>query len=97
MIDGRRILVDRECGRTVKGWKPRRLGGGFGGHKESGQYRFGGRSDGGGGYRPFRTTFNPKLSFTHRRGFDDSFRSRVHAPGGYSGGFRSSGPTRSRR
>lgn len=27
---GRRILVDVERGRTVKGWKPRRLGGGLG-------------------------------------------------------------------
>lgn len=25
-IDGRRILVDVERGRTVKGWRPRRLG-----------------------------------------------------------------------
>ncbi|EGG07788.1 uncharacterized protein MELLADRAFT_35320, partial [Melampsora larici-populina 98AG31] len=30
-IKGRRILVDVERGRTVKGWKPRRLGGGLGG------------------------------------------------------------------
>ncbi|KAH6599054.1 hypothetical protein BASA50_003263 [Batrachochytrium salamandrivorans] len=30
-IDGRRILVDVERGRTVPGWKPRRLGGGLGG------------------------------------------------------------------
>lgn len=29
-IDGRRIVVDVERGRTVKGWKPRRLGGGLG-------------------------------------------------------------------
>eukprot|EP00124_Ichthyophonus_hoferi_P004767 Ihof_evm1s571 gene=Ihof_evmTU1s571 len=29
-IDGRRILVDVERGRTVKGWLPRRLGGGLG-------------------------------------------------------------------
>ncbi|KAJ3367318.1 hypothetical protein GGF31_007568 [Allomyces arbusculus] len=29
-LDGRRILVDVERGRTVKGWKPRRLGGGLG-------------------------------------------------------------------
>ncbi|OQV17823.1 U1 small nuclear ribonucleoprotein 70 kDa [Hypsibius exemplaris] len=32
-IDGRRITVDVERGRTVKGWKPRRLGGGRGGRK----------------------------------------------------------------
>lgn len=29
-IDSRRIVVDVERGRTVKGWKPRRLGGGLG-------------------------------------------------------------------
>ncbi|KAL3901071.1 MAG: hypothetical protein SGCHY_000890 [Lobulomycetales sp.] len=29
-IDGRRILVDCERGRTVKDWKPRKLGGGLG-------------------------------------------------------------------
>ncbi|OAD72471.1 hypothetical protein PHYBLDRAFT_6241, partial [Phycomyces blakesleeanus NRRL 1555(-)] len=28
---GRRVIVDVERGRTVKGWKPRRLGGGLGG------------------------------------------------------------------
>ncbi|KDR15265.1 U11/U12 small nuclear ribonucleoprotein 35 kDa protein [Zootermopsis nevadensis] len=48
IIDGRRIFVDFECGRKLPGWKPRRLGGGFGGKKESGQLRFGGRD------RPFR-------------------------------------------
>ncbi|OTF71955.1 U11/U12 small nuclear ribonucleoprotein 35 kDa protein-like protein, partial [Euroglyphus maynei] len=44
LLDGRRILVDRELGRTMKNWKPRRFGGGFGGQKESGQMRFGGRT-----------------------------------------------------
>lgn len=29
-IEGRRIVVDVERGRTVKGWRPRRLGGGLG-------------------------------------------------------------------
>jgi U1 small nuclear ribonucleoprotein 70kDa len=29
-IDGKRVLVDFERGRTTKGWKPRRLGGGRG-------------------------------------------------------------------
>jgi U1 small nuclear ribonucleoprotein 70kDa len=29
-VEGRRLLVDVERGRTVKGWKPRRLGGGLG-------------------------------------------------------------------
>ena len=32
-IDGKRVLVDIERGRTIKGWKPRRLGGGKGGRK----------------------------------------------------------------
>ncbi|CAO3582582.1 unnamed protein product [Absidia cylindrospora] len=43
ILDDHRILVDYEYGRTKKGWIPRRLGGGFGGKKESGQLRFGGR------------------------------------------------------
>ena len=47
-IDGNCILVDYELERTMKGWKPRRLGGGFGGKKESGQLRFGCRD------RPFK-------------------------------------------
>lgn len=29
-IDGRRVAVDYERGRTIKGWLPRRLGGGKG-------------------------------------------------------------------
>ncbi|KAL8610753.1 hypothetical protein ACOMHN_016736 [Nucella lapillus] len=47
-IDEKEILVDYEHERTLKNWVPRRLGGGFGGRKESGQLRFGGRD------RPFR-------------------------------------------
>ncbi|CAH0382933.1 unnamed protein product [Bemisia tabaci] len=43
-LDGQKAMVDFERGRTLPGWKPRRLGGGFGGRKESGQLRFGGRS-----------------------------------------------------
>lgn len=33
-IDGSRLIVDVERGRTVKTWKPRRLGGGLGGWKD---------------------------------------------------------------
>lgn len=40
-VDGREILVDFELERRLPGWVPRRLGGGFGGKKESGQLRFG--------------------------------------------------------
>ncbi|XP_047536150.1 U11/U12 small nuclear ribonucleoprotein 35 kDa protein-like [Vanessa atalanta] len=47
-IDGSEIIVEREAERRLKGWRPRRLGGGFGGRKESGQLRFGCRD------RPFR-------------------------------------------
>ncbi|XP_060926031.1 U1 small nuclear ribonucleoprotein 70 kDa-like [Limanda limanda] len=35
-IDGRRVLVDVERGRTVKGWQPRRLGGGLGATRRGG-------------------------------------------------------------
>jgi len=35
-IDSRRVLVDVERGRTVKGWMPRRLGGGLGGTRRGG-------------------------------------------------------------
>ncbi|XP_077979106.1 U11/U12 small nuclear ribonucleoprotein 35 kDa protein-like [Glandiceps talaboti] len=51
VLDGKEILVDFECERTLKGWIPRRFGGGFGGRKESGQLRFGGRD------RPFKKPF----------------------------------------
>jgi U1 small nuclear ribonucleoprotein len=35
-IDGRRVLVDVERARTVKGWLPRRLGCGLGGTRRGG-------------------------------------------------------------
>ena len=35
-IDSRRVLVDVERARTVKGWLPRRLGGGLGGTRRGG-------------------------------------------------------------
>ncbi|KAJ0180845.1 hypothetical protein K1T71_002930 [Dendrolimus kikuchii] len=50
-IDGSEIIVEREAERSMRGWKPRRLGGGFGGRKESGQLRFGCRD------RPFKRPF----------------------------------------
>ncbi|XP_005089105.1 U11/U12 small nuclear ribonucleoprotein 35 kDa protein [Aplysia californica] len=48
VIDDHEILVDSEKERTLKGWIPRRLGGGIGGKRESGQLRFGGKD------RPFK-------------------------------------------
>ncbi|CAB11649.1 RNA-binding domain-containing protein [Schizosaccharomyces pombe] len=58
MLNGRRIVVDVERGRTVKGWLPRKLGGGLGGRhytkerprRERGS-RFRGDSGFRGGYR----------------------------------------------
>jgi U1 small nuclear ribonucleoprotein len=35
-IDGRRVVVDVERGRTVKDWKPRKLGGGIGDTRKGG-------------------------------------------------------------
>eukprot|EP01105_Mastigella_eilhardi_P026967 TRINITY_DN8036_c0_g1_i1.p2 TRINITY_DN8036_c0_g1~~TRINITY_DN8036_c0_g1_i1.p2 ORF type:complete len:223 (-),score=21.89 TRINITY_DN8036_c0_g1_i1:37-705(-) len=51
LIDNYEVIVDYERERTMEGWVPRRLGGGLGGKKESGQLRFGGRE------RPFRKPF----------------------------------------
>uniref|UniRef100_A0A8C5LWF1 U11/U12 small nuclear ribonucleoprotein 35 kDa protein n=1 Tax=Leptobrachium leishanense TaxID=445787 RepID=A0A8C5LWF1_9ANUR len=63
VIDKQEVFVDFELERTLKGWIPRRLGGGFGGKKESGQLRFGGRD------RPFRKPINlPFLNMTEGRG-----------------------------
>ncbi|XP_054162424.1 U11/U12 small nuclear ribonucleoprotein 35 kDa protein-like [Oppia nitens] len=61
LIDGRRILVDFEVGRTLNGWKPRRLGGGFGGRKEAGQLRFGCRD------RPWRQPIKLRHESTDSR------------------------------
>ncbi|XP_071561817.1 U11/U12 small nuclear ribonucleoprotein 35 kDa protein [Temnothorax nylanderi] len=54
-LKGYKIFIDNESGRTLKGWKPRRLGGGFGGKKESGQLRFGGKD------RPFKRPIVPNI------------------------------------
>uniref|UniRef100_A0A1A8RUS0 U11/U12 small nuclear ribonucleoprotein 35 kDa protein n=2 Tax=Nothobranchius TaxID=28779 RepID=A0A1A8RUS0_9TELE len=52
VVDQHEVFVDFEQERTLQGWVPRRLGGGLGGKKESGQLRFGGRD------RPFRKPIN---------------------------------------
>ena len=47
-IDGKRVVVDVERGRTVKSWKPRRLGGGLGGTRRGGpneNIKYSGRVD----------------------------------------------------
>ena len=40
-INNRRIVVDVERGRTAKGWRPMRLGGGLGGRKAKKSKRVG--------------------------------------------------------
>eukprot|EP01018_Ginkgo_biloba_P002329 Gb_07820 [translate_table: standard] len=53
IIDGNQVIVDYNRQQLMPGWIPRRLGGGLGGQKESGQLRFGGRD------RPFRAPLRP--------------------------------------
>lgn len=60
VVDGRELFIDFECERLLKGWKPRRLGGGFGGRKESGQLRFGGRD------RPFKRPLYVNSDLRHK-------------------------------
>ncbi|KAG6486799.1 hypothetical protein ZIOFF_055379 [Zingiber officinale] len=52
-IDDCEVIVDYYRQHLMPGWIPRRLGGGLGGKKESGQLRFGGRE------RPFRAPLRP--------------------------------------
>lgn len=70
VLDEREIYVDFECERCLKGWIPRRLGGGIGGKKESGQLRFGGKN------RPFKKPFN---IYNTVKPEGDSFRDRLSA------------------
>lgn len=62
VVDQQEVFVDFEQERSLKGWVPRRLGGGQGGKKESGQLRFGGRD------RPFRKPINLGLGLVPDRG-----------------------------
>lgn len=62
VVDQHEVFVDFEQERTLKGWVPRRLGGGQGGKKESGQLRFGGRD------RPFRKPINLGIGLAQDRG-----------------------------
>lgn len=62
VVDQHEVFVDFEQERTLRGWVPRRLGGGQGGKKESGQLRFGGRD------RPFRKPINLGVGPVQERG-----------------------------
>lgn len=83
VLDQHELFVDFEQERTLQGWVPRRLGGGLGGKKESGQLRFGGRD------RPFRRPINlpnvmPRPSERWRdgdRSRDERHRERDLSPG----------------
>lgn len=77
VIMGKRVLVDVERGRTVRGWKPRRLGGGLGGRPKPEPLPLSGR----GGFR------GPD------RGDRGGFRGRGGggAYGGRGGSFRGGG------
>ena len=70
ILDEKEIYVDFECERTLKGWVPRRLGGGIAGKKESGQLRFGGKN------RPFKKPYNMN---TMQAPDGNSFRDRLRA------------------
>ncbi|XP_040038492.2 U11/U12 small nuclear ribonucleoprotein 35 kDa protein [Gasterosteus aculeatus] len=70
VVDQHEVFVDFEQERALKGWVPRRLGGGQGGKKESGQLRFGGRD------RPFRKPINLGVGLLQERGGGGGGRGR---------------------
>ena len=86
-ILGKRILVDVERGRTVRGWKPRRLGGGLGGRAKPEPAPVissagGGGGGGGGGRGGFRGGFRGGGGGFGGRGRGGGFGDR----GGFGGG-----------
>ncbi|KAI9017757.1 hypothetical protein BC832DRAFT_572782 [Gaertneriomyces semiglobifer] len=83
-INDRRVLVDVERGRTVKGWKPRRLGGGLGGTRIGGpdvNVRHSGREG------AYGAAMGGPGRFDDRGGYGGSFRGGYGGPprGGYGG------------
>ncbi|KAF7721738.1 hypothetical protein EC973_004176 [Apophysomyces ossiformis] len=74
-ILGRRIIVDVERGRTVKGWRPRRLAGGLGGTRD-------GRSQSSSHANRDRSSYN---DYGHDRGYGRHGHDRG-GYGGYGGG-----------
>lgn len=85
-IDDSEIIVDYNRQQLMPGWIPRRLGGGLGGKKESGQLRFGGRE------RPFRAPLRPIP-------YDDLKRLGIPPPpeGRYMSRFQVPSPPRRKR
>ncbi|KAG8908329.1 hypothetical protein FRB99_007255 [Tulasnella sp. 403] len=96
-ILGKRVLVDVERGRTVRGWKPRRLGGGLGGRPKpvaEAPQTFGSRGGfgGGGGFRGGRGGFRGGGGFGDRNGFGGGgFRGGSRGGFGGRGGFNDRG------
>ncbi|KAG2726076.1 hypothetical protein I3760_01G095200 [Carya illinoinensis] len=86
IIDDCEIIVDYNRQRLMPGWIPRRLGGGLGGKKESGQLRFGGRE------KPFRAPLRPIP-------FDDLKRLGIPPPpeGRYMSRFQDPSPPRRKK
>ncbi|XP_073312999.1 U11/U12 small nuclear ribonucleoprotein 35 kDa protein [Primulina huaijiensis] len=86
IIDDSEIIVDYNRQHLMPGWIPRRLGGGLGGKKESGQLRFGGRE------RPFRAPLR-------QIPWDDLKRLGIPPPpeGRYMSRFQNPSPPRRKR
>jgi U1 small nuclear ribonucleoprotein len=81
-IDGRRIVVDCERGRTVTEWKPRKLGGGLGSTRAIGARPYQERTSGRDDYRSSGVR-RPSDRDDHRGGRDDYRReSRDRRDGG---------------
>ncbi|WVF71589.1 hypothetical protein IAT40_006397 [Kwoniella sp. CBS 6097] len=77
-IHHKKILVDVERGRTVKGWKPRKLGGGLGGRPKPVNPDV----------APPVPAFGPGGGFGGRGGFRGGFRGGPPRGGGFGGGGR---------
>jgi U1 small nuclear ribonucleoprotein 70kDa len=82
MIHGRKVLVDVERGRTITGWRPKRLGGGLGGRHYTKE----------GSRAPYGSSVYPPRGGGFRGGFGgrDSFRGRGGG-GGFRGGYGGGG------
>ena len=85
-LEGRRVVVDVERGRTVPGWQPRRLGGGLGGTRLGGKSmnqlvsgRDTGYRPGGGAPLPFMTD-EPRV--VERSSYPERERERAPMPRG---------------
>lgn len=86
---GKRILVDVERGRTVRGWKPRRLGGGLGGRPKKEPEPFGGRGGlrgGMGGGRGFGDRGGFRFVFSNHAACPSHLTLFLHCRGGFGGG-----------